>query len=102
MKTASRTVAARAPGENRRNGSDSTTEAPDAAVELGQRVEKRTPALRTEHQGLLVQVVEPARRQKMLIVDDIEANLVAMERTLAPLALSLFASPAVSRRCARR
>ena len=89
MKTASRTVAARAPGENTRNGSDSTTQAPDAAVELGQRVEKRTPALRPEHQGLLVQVVEPARRQKMLIVDDIEANLVAMERTLAPLGAEL-------------
>ena len=58
-------------------------------MELGQRVEKRTPALRPEHQGLLVQVVEPARRQKMLIVDDIEANLVAMERTLAPLGAEL-------------
>ena len=89
MESASRAAATRPAGTDRPGGVRGAQTASPAPKDASDPDTARAPALPPALQHPPVQVAEPARQQKVLIVDDIEANLVAMERTLTTLGAEL-------------
>ena len=89
MESASRAAATRPAGTDRPGGVGGAQTASPAPKDASDPDTARAPALPPALQHPPVQVAEPTRQQKVLIVDDIEANLVAMERTLTALGAEL-------------